>query len=128
MHRLKEFWRSLRHAIRGLVYVLKYEKNFQNEVAIALLVFAGMIYFKVTRAEMIILFLVVMEVLVMELLNTIMERIVDILKPRVHPYAKLIKDLMAACVLISAILAIIIGLIIFVPYLVPKVQALLVNI
>jgi len=124
MHRVKEFWRSLRHAIRGLVYVLKYEKNFQNEVAIALLVFAGMVYFKVTRAEMIILFLVVMEVLVMELLNTMMERVVDILKPRVHPYAKLIKDLLAASVLLSAILAIIVGLIIFVPYVVPKISAL----
>lgn len=114
----------MRHAIRGLVYVLKYEKNFQNEVAIALLVFAGMVYFKVTRAEMIILFLVVMEVLVMELLNTMMERVVDILKPRVHPYAKLIKDLLAASVLLSAILAIIVGLIIFVPYVVPKISAL----
>ena len=124
MRRVKEFWRSLRHAIRGLVYALKYEKNFQNEVAIALLVFAGMVYFKVTRAEMIILFLVVMEVLVMELLNTMMERVVDILKPRVHPYAKLIKDLMAASVLLSAILAIIIGLIIFVPYVAPKISAL----
>lgn len=124
MQRVKEFCRSLRHAIRGLVYALKYEKNFQNEVAIALLVFVGMIYFKVTRAEMIILFLVVMEVLVMELLNTIMERVMDILKPRVHPYAKLIKDLMAASVLLSAVLAIIVGLIIFVPYLAPKISAL----
>jgi len=115
----------MKHALRGLVYVLKYEKNFQHEVAIALLVIIAMIYFRVTRAEMIILFLVIMEVLIMELLNTIMERVVDILKPRVHPYAKLIKDLMAATVLLSAILALIIGLIIFVPYLAPKIQALM---
>lgn len=125
MKRIKEFGRSLRHAIRGLVYALKYEKNFQNEMAIGLLVVVGMFYFHVTRAEMVILTLVVIGVLVMELLNTIMERVVDILKPRVHPYAKLIKDLMAASVLLTAILAIIIGLIIFIPYLAPKIQALM---
>jgi diacylglycerol kinase len=124
MNRIKQFGHSMKHAIRGLVYVLKYEKNFQNQVAIALLVVIAMIYFRVTRAETIILFLVIMEVLIMELLNTIMERIVDILKPRVHPYAKLIKDLMAGTVLLSAILALIIGLIIFIPYVVPKIQAL----
>lgn len=125
MQRLKEFGHSFRHAMRGLVYALKYEKNFQNEVAIAISVVIGMVYFHVTRAEMIILFLVVIGVLVMELLNTIMERVVDILKPRVHPYAKLIKDLMAASVLLSSILAIIIGLIIFIPYAVPKIHALI---
>lgn len=104
------------HALRGLRYVIANEKNFQNELAVGLLVVVAMIYFQVTRAEMVVLFIVIMGVLIMELLNTIMERIVDILKPRVHPYARLVKDLMAAGVLLTAILAIIIGLIIFVPY------------
>jgi diacylglycerol kinase len=38
------------------------------------------------------------------------------LKPRIHPYARLIKDLMAAVVLISSIVALIVGIIIFYPY------------
>jgi diacylglycerol kinase len=75
-----------------------------------------MIFFRVTRAEMVVLFMIIMGVLIMELLNTIMERVVDILKPRVHPYARLIKDLMAASVLLSSILAVIIGVLIFYPY------------
>jgi undecaprenol kinase len=123
MQRIKEFTHSCRHAMRGLIYALKNEKNFQNEVAIGILVVVGMLYFHVTRAEMVVLFIVIMEVLVFELLNTIMERVVDILKPRVHPYAKLIKDLMAGTVLLSSILAIIIGLIVFVPYLVIRIDA-----
>jgi len=77
----------------------------------------GMFYFNLTRGERVILFLVIMEVLVMELLNTVVERVVDILKPRIHPYARLIKDLMASTVLLSAILAITIGWIIFLPHL-----------
>lgn len=110
----------MRHALRGLGYVIRHEKNFQNEIFIALLVVTGMLYFRVTRSEMIVLFLIITVVLIMELINTVVERMVDILKPRVHPYAKLIKDLMAACVLISAILSVVIGLLIFVPYLTQK--------
>lgn len=124
MNRLKEFSHSFKNALRGLVYALKNEKNFQNEVAIGILVVVGMIYFRVTRTEMIVLFIVIMEVLVFELLNTIVERMADILKPRVHPYIKLIKDLMAGTVLLSSILAIIIGLIIFIPYLTIRIDAL----
>ena len=81
------------------------------------MVVIGMFYFNLTRGERVILFLVIMEVLVMELLNTVVERVVDILKPRIHPYARLIKDLMASTVLLSAILAITIGWIIFLPHL-----------
>ena len=117
MDRIRKFVRSIKHALRGLAYVLRYEKNFQNQVAIAILVVIGMFYFNLTRGERVILFLVIMEVLVMELLNTVVERVVDILKPRVHPYARLIKDLMASTVLLSAILAITIGWIIFLPHL-----------
>lgn len=120
MHRLKEFQRSFSHALNGLKYVITHEKNFQNEVFLAILVVIAMIYFRVTRGEAIVLFLVIAGVLVMELLNTVVEKVVDILKPRVHPYAKLIKDLMAASVLLASILAIIIGLLIFIPYIANK--------
>lgn len=116
MQRIKQFGRSLMHALSGLSYALRYEKNFQNEVIVMILVFAAMIYYKVSAAEMIILFLVIMGVLIMELMNTVMERIADILKPRVHPYVRVIKDLMAASVLVTSLLAVIIGLIIFIPH------------
>lgn len=75
-----------------------------------------MIYLQVTRAEAVVLILVIAGVLIMELFNTVMERVVDILKPRIHPYARLIKDLMAASVLLASLLAIFIGILIFYPY------------
>ncbi len=116
MNRIKQFAQSLSCATRGLVHIVRNEKNFQNELVAAVLVIFAMYYFDVTRTEMIALVLVIAGVLIMELLNTIVERVVDILKPRVHPYARLIKDLMAATVLISVIFATVIGLIIFLPY------------
>ena len=116
MHRIKEFAKSLSFAWRGLEYAIQNEKNFQNELAAGAIVLAAMVYFRVSRGESIVLILVIMGVLIMEMLNTIMERVVDILKPRVHPYARLIKDLMAASVLMASILAVVVGLIIFIPY------------
>lgn len=110
----------MRHALRGLWYAFRNEKNFQNEIAIGILVVIAMIYFDLSINEMIALIFMIMVVLIMELINTIFERVVDILKPRIHPYAKLIKDLMAATVLITAIVAIIVGVIIFYPYIIER--------
>jgi diacylglycerol kinase len=116
MNRINQFVKSFSCAMRGLVHVFKNEKNFQNELAVAFMVTLAMFYFNVTRTETVALVLVIAGVLIMELLNTVVERVVDILKPRIHPYARLIKDMMAAIVLISVIFAVIIGLIIFLPY------------
>lgn len=82
----------------------------------AILIVGLIFVFKVKNWEAIILILMVMFVLIFELTNTVLERVVDILKPRIHPYARLIKDLMAAVVLITAVVSIIVGIIIFYPY------------
>ena len=120
MDRLRKFRKSFLHAARGLKYVLIHEKNFQNELAISFLVVIAMVYFDIRRSEIVALFLVIAGVLVMELMNTVVERMVDILKPRIHPYAKLIKDLMAAGVLLASLLSVIIGIVIFLPYIMKK--------
>lgn len=116
MHRIIQFKKSFSHAMRGLRYVANHEKNFQHQLLAAFVVIIAMIYFQVTRAEVVVLILVISGVLVMELFNTVMERVVDILKPRIHPYARLIKDLMAASVLLASLLAVAIGILIFYPY------------
>ncbi|MFA6047554.1 MAG: diacylglycerol kinase family protein [Parcubacteria group bacterium] len=116
MNRLVQFRKSFSYAIRGLRYVVNHEKNFQNQLLAAFLIVIIMIYLQVTRAEAVVLILVIAGVLIMELFNTVMERVVDILKPRIHPYARLIKDLMAASVLLASLLAIFIGILIFYPY------------
>lgn len=116
MNRIKQFTKSLSYAWRGLVYVIRNEKNFQNELIVAVVVVVAMFYYHVTKAETVALMLVIAGVLILEILNTAVERVVDILKPRIHPYARLIKDMMAAVVLISSVFAVIVGLIIFLPH------------
>jgi len=113
---IRKITRSFKHASNGLRYAVSYERNFQIELVIGLFVLALIFIFKIKNWEAIVLLLMVMWVLITELTNTVVERVVDILKPRIHPYARLIKDIMAAVVLISAIVAILVGVIIFYPY------------
>ncbi|HLM83749.1 MAG TPA: diacylglycerol kinase family protein [Candidatus Bathyarchaeia archaeon] len=116
MNSINKFFKSFRFAFRGLKYALKNEQNFQVEVLIGIFVVILMFLFPTRTLEKIALFIVIFAVLVMELINTIFERVVDILKPRVHPYAQLVKDIMAAAVLLASIGAAVVGVIIFWPY------------
>ena len=99
VEKARRFGRSLKHAIDGVCYAVCHEKNFRTEIALAVIVIVFILVFKVKNWEAIILVLMIMWVLILELINTVVERVVDILKPRIHPYARLIKDLMAAVVL-----------------------------
>ena len=110
------FKRSLHHALDGIKYALLHERNFRIEILVAFLVIFLIFFFKVKNWEAILLILMIMWVLIFELVNTVLERVVDILKPRIHPYARLIKDLMAAAVLITSIVSAVVGIIIFYPY------------
>lgn len=113
---LRRFKKSLGHAFDGIKYAVSHEKNFRIEILMAALVTIFIFIFKVKSWEAIILILMMMWVFISELTNTVLERVVDILKPRIHPYARLIKDLMAAVVLISSVFSMIVGIIIFYPY------------
>lgn len=115
MFSLKDFFRSFRYALAGFRYVWQ-ENNFKIQIFCGLVVIFLMFIFHLTRLEKVALIFVIVFVLVLESLNTIFERLSDILKPRLHDYIKIIKDLMATAVLISSIGAAIIGLLIFFPY------------
>ena len=114
---VKRFRNSIKYALRGLDYVIKNERNFQIELLSGAVVLTLALILNVRSWEIILIILLVMWVLVMELINTVLERVVDILKPRVHPYSRLIKDIMASVVLVSSIFSALAGAIIFWPYL-----------
>lgn len=113
---LKRLVRSFRYAARGFWYVFKHEQNVRLHLVASFLVIILMIYFQVTLWQAIILLLVMIMVLILELINTIFERMTDILRPRIHYYVEVIKDIMAAAVLVASIGAVIIGILVFAPY------------
>ena len=113
---MKRLARSFKHATRGILFTLKGERNFRIEIMATIVVLSLAIWFGLTQTENIILILAVALVLATELTNTAVERVMDILKPRVHPYAKVIKDVMAGAVFVVSVGALLIGIAIFFPY------------
>lgn len=92
------------------------EQSFRIQLIAALAVIVLMLVFRVSRAEAALLLVVAASVLVLELLNSAVERLVDLHLPRIHRYAEEIKDLMAGAVLIGSFGALVIGILVFWPY------------
>jgi len=117
MVKLKSLVKSFSHALRGMKTLAKTEQSFRLQLLAGFLVVFFTIFFPLTSFERIIVFLLVASVLVLEMINSIFERIVDAFKPRLNPIVGEIKDIMAAAVLIASIFSTVIGIIIFFPHL-----------
>lgn len=111
------FWQSLKRASGGLLKAIKEERNLQIHIVASLLVILLALLLQVRIWEFIIVFLACVAIIILELLNTVFEKVVDFMKPQMHSYVRTVKDLMAATVLVAAFGSIVIGILIFGPYL-----------
>lgn len=118
MKELKRIMKSFGYAAKGIARVAREEPNFRIQLGLAAAVVVLMFMLGVRTPEKALLTLAIVLVLVLELVNSIFERMVDILKPRIHHYVEDIKDIMAGTVLVAAIGALLIGALIFWPYVV----------
>lgn len=116
MIRLHRLFKSFSYAGKGLFKTFREEQNLRIQAIASLIVIALGIYFGISRLEWVWLTLVIALVFIVEITNSAVERITDVLKPRINSYVKEIKDIMAAAVLLSSIAAIIVGCFIFAPY------------
>jgi diacylglycerol kinase len=116
MFRFSQFLRSFRYALRGLYIVWREEQSFRVQIFAALLIFILALLLKVKNYELLVLVMISTFVLVLEVLNSILERIVDALRPRINIFVEAIKDMMAAAVLLASVSSVIIGILIFWPY------------
>ncbi len=107
--------RSFNHAFRGIGIVFKTGHNFWVQLFIALIAFFLGVFLKISHIEWTILVLSMGSVLVAETFNTAIEIDIDLTSPDHHPYARDTKDVSAGAVLLSSFVALIIGLIIFIP-------------
>ena len=107
--------KSFRHAFRGIAQLVKREPNFRIHLVVTILVIAAGILLHISAAECLIITIAIGIVLVAEGLNSAVEQLCDIVSPGEDQHIKNIKDILAAAVLISAVIAVIIGLIIFLP-------------
>lgn len=107
---------SISHAWRGLVLAFRTERSFRIQIGAGLVVVVLIVILPFRDWERVLLLLATASVLVLELLNSMVERLVDLVKPRLHAYVHDIKDLMAAAVLVVSFFAFVIGLMILWPY------------
>ncbi|HAO64366.1 TPA: diacylglycerol kinase [Candidatus Taylorbacteria bacterium] len=108
--------KSFTHASRGISVFIKTTHNAWIHLTIlALAIFLGF-YFNITKTDWFMLIFAAGFVLSAEAFNTAIEIDIDLTSPEYHPYARDTKDVAAGAVLISAITALIIGIMIFYPY------------
>ena len=112
---IKKFLLSFTYPIKGLRYAYRNEQNLAVDVGVALLVTIAGFIFKLNLVEWAILALTRGLVISCELINTAIEAVVDLVTEDYHPLAKVAKDTAAAAVFVFAIIAVIVGLIIFLP-------------
>ena len=113
----KQFKKSIGFALHGLLAVFRAEQSFRLQTFAAVFVIVLAVVFGLRKEEWIILLFLIGAVLILELINSIFERVLDAFKPRLHPIVKDAKDMMAGAVFIMSLIALVVGLLIFWPYL-----------
>lgn len=104
---------SFNNAANGILYVILHERNMKiHLVAAFITVLLGFLY-RLSGLEFVIICLTIGVVIVCELFNTAMEVVVDIIVDVYHPKAKIVKDVAAGAVLVSAFISMIIAYLIF---------------
>jgi undecaprenol kinase len=110
--------RSFRAAWRGILTAFRTERTFRVMLAAAFLIVAVIATLPLQDWERVLLLVLTGGVLVLELLNSLVERVADLLKPRLSSYVGEVKDLMAAAVLTAAVFSALAGLLVVGPHLV----------
>jgi diacylglycerol kinase (ATP) len=104
---------SFNYAIEGIVYALRTQRNMRLHVLAGFTVLVAALFFRISRLELISVVFAIALVLCCELINTAVEATVDIAIDRPDPLAKIAKDVAAGAVLISSIVALVVGYLVF---------------
>ncbi|WP_217077843.1 diacylglycerol kinase [Clostridium baratii] len=111
--RLKKMVDSFNHAIDGIIYTVRTQRNMRIHMIITLFILMACLLFDVSKEEFLILAITITMVIGAELFNTAIEATVDMTTNYYHPLAKIAKNVAAGAVLLTAINAVCVGYIIF---------------
>lgn len=113
---IKRAFRSCKYSIEGLIYAYKYEQSMWiHAIATIIAIIIGL-FFQIKLSEWAIVFIALGIILSVELINTAIEAVVDLVTLEVNPLAKIAKDCGSAATFVLSIVAVIICLFVFVPY------------
>ena len=112
----KNVLKSFKYAFSGISFVLKTSRNFKIQLIFAVISLIISFLLHITLSNYVILIATIMSVLILEILNTSIESIVDlVVKKEFSSLAKISKDTSAGAVLLASINSVIIAVYIFVP-------------
>lgn len=114
---MKRFITRVQYALQGWAVFFAKETHGQIQLIVAMLVVAAGFYFSIHTTEWMLLLLCIGLVLALEMVNTAVEKLADRLHPDHHPQIGLVKDVAAGAVLWASVISVLIGLMIFFPYL-----------
>jgi diacylglycerol kinase (ATP) len=106
---------SFRYAFAGIKIFFSSQQNSWIHLLATVIVILLAVFFNISRLEAIALAFAIGFVWVAELFNTVIEKIMDFISIEKNPQIKIIKDISAAAVLLSALTAIVVGSIVFIP-------------
>jgi diacylglycerol kinase len=112
------FLRSLVFSWKGIFSFFRTERNGKLQGIIAVVAIAAAVFFNISRIEWLFILGCIGAVISLEMMNSSMERICNMYTKEFHPDIKFIKDVAAAAVLWMSVISAIIGLLIFLPYIV----------
>jgi diacylglycerol kinase len=112
---LKKFFLGFVYAFQGLAILLKTERNFKFHLFAFFCISITSFIFRINQSEWFAILIISSVILTAEAFNSALEKLCNHLHPEIHPAIKSIKDIAAASVLISSIIAVIIAGIIFLP-------------
>ncbi len=112
------FTKSMRRGLRGVHTIFREERNMRIHVSIAILVSVAGVVFSITALEWALLALTIGLVVIGEVVNSIFERLIDVVKPSTAAYVADMKDMMAGAVVVAALVAVVVGTVIFLPHLI----------
>ncbi len=112
---INRFFKSFSYAFTGIKTACKTEQNFLFDAIFAVMTIILGFILKLSTIEFAIVLLAIGLVISLELINTSIEYTIDMAMPEIHPLAKAAKDISSGAVLISAVMALIVGLIIYLP-------------
>lgn len=110
---IKSLLKSFLYAIKGIMYCINNERNMRIHICICVLLSIFSYCYKVTSSEFIAIIICMGFVVSSEMLNTAIETLVNLASPSYHSLAKAAKDIAAGSVMISSIVALIVGVFIF---------------
>ena len=112
----KKQMKSFTFAWKGILTCAGHEQNITFHLLAAIAVIVAGFIFHITHIEWMVVMLCIGSVIAAELFNSAIERLVDLVSPERNKIAGEVKDIAAGAVLVTAIAAAIVGLIVFLPY------------